>query len=323
MQHSYSLDLGLRAILVGLVAIGAFSCDGEPANNNAPAGSVQTSDLAVQIAAAHCEGIAACCIAGGFSSDTAGCKASMQAQLNAFLTVHFADSYQSYDAAAAGRCVDAYRAAMTACTNRPLSQAISSACDAMFVGTVALGGPCTTSNDCIQNDTNSVSCDAGICAVSTASISMTNAPRGTLGQACRSTCEDSGNGGSGCSGSAVASSATAVCWVNDGLVCGSSGTCVAVPTLGQSCAGSYHCATGSYCNGNTCAQQVTTGSCSSSSSACASSSYCDSTTMQCTPKKADGAACNGDSECTGGDCLGDRCRVWSVADPGSCAGLLD
>jgi hypothetical protein len=317
------LHSGLCAVLSAWFAIGSIGCDGDKPNSSASTGPVQRNDLASRLAAALCEGIVDCCRAGGFFTDTASCKASMESQLKALLAVRLANQNVSYNPEAAGRCVAAYRNAAVACTNRDLFSDIGTTCAGVFAGTVALGSPCTTDDECVQSSTQYVTCDAGICTNSGVDMSMGEGPHAKLGDTCGSTCERYGDGATGCGATGTASpTSSASCWVNDGLVCGAGLVCVDVPTLGESCAPSYHCAEGAYCNAGICAAQIDTGSCASNSIACSGASYCDTASQMCTPKKADGVVCDSDGQCIGGDCLGDRCRVWSIADPAICAGLL-
>ena len=297
-----------------------WACGGENSGGASPSQPVTNNDMATALSSAFCEGIVGCCSRYGYPSDTAACKNTLQTLLSAQMTTLFGTGHYTYDANAAGACVAAYRNAAEACTSHEAEGAVETACQKVYMGNVALGGSCSASGECVQNETRSVTCNAGVCALPTDNtFSYGQRAHGKLGEACQSTCISYGNGGSSCGGSASASTAAADCWANEGLVCGAGSICVAAPAVGESCSG--YCAPGAYCSGATCVAQDAAGSCKSASDACLSTSYCDSTTDMCTPKKADGATCNSDSECTGGDCLGDHCRVWAIATPSSCAGL--
>lgn len=313
---------GVCAGLLGFATFFAISCGGssESSKTNPP---VAKNDFSTNFANAYCEGIKGCCTASGITSDTANCKTLLTSQMNAALE-RFDGKKITFNDAVAGQCIDAYRSAVTACTDLDAADNIETVCKGVFVGTVPLGGDCSISNECQQDGTQDITCDAGVCTVVDYS-SNSDYAHAKLGEPCSSTCESDSRNSTSCGTYATNSNSSvkATCWVNEGLVCGSSFTCVAVPNLGQDCSGSSFCSSGAYCSNSVCVAQIATGSCSYSSKACASSSYCDYDTNQCTPKKAKGDPCNSDEECVGGDCLDDHCRDWSMATASSCSGLLD
>lgn len=81
-----------------------------------------------------------------------------------------------------------------------------------------------------------------------------------------------------------------------------SGTCIALPTVGQPCAVSApRCVSTAYCDtamGSVCRALPSIGqSCAMSPFLCASGSYCDATTRLCTGNGQSGQACSGTKPC--------------------------
>jgi hypothetical protein len=314
--------LGFCTGLLGFAALGAVSCGGS-SETTKTSNPVAKKDFSTKFAVAFCEGIKNCCQASGITSNTTDCETVLTAQLNAAFARYEGKKVTLNDTAA-GHCIDAYRTAVTACTDPVAADQVETVCRGVFVGTVAPGGDCSISDECKKDGAQSVNCDAGICTVDN-DRDYWNEAHAKLGEACSGTCEGSPNGDMSCTAapSNANSNASAMCWVNDGLVCSANGTCAAVPSLGQACSGSSRCGSDAYCSGSVCVARIETGSCESNSEACASSSFCDYDTYQCTPKKTNGSTCNSDDECVNGDCSEDRCRTWSMANASSCSGLLD
>jgi hypothetical protein len=296
-----------------------MACGGNSSSGTQSTAPVPSSDFATHFAQSYCSSIKACCAQSGYATST--CESALQAQLNAALTTLSSDPNVLYDAAAGARFIDEYASLNSACTNPSIAGTFDVNWSNVFKGTVALGGTCGSSQDCIKASGGYVSCNAGVCTLD--SSDPFDAPHATLGQACAGTCSSSGNSGSCGGGVAGASPATttAHCWTNDGLYC-NNGTCVAVPTIGQTCGASNYCEMAGHCQNSTCVADTAAGPCSSDE-ACLSASYCDFTANVCMPKKANGLACNSDSECTGGQCEQDICRNWTIATAAACAGLLD
>ncbi len=81
-----------------------------------------------------------------------------------------------------------------------------------------------------------------------------------------------------------------------------SGTCIALPAVGQACAASSpSCVSTAYCDvagGNICRAQLTSGqSCAMAGAQCAANFYCDVTTRLCTANGQPGQACSGSKPC--------------------------
>jgi hypothetical protein len=312
-------SLCAAALLLGLSAI-AVGCGGSSENDDDDAGPVAADDFSQRFAVTYCSSIQACCQRFDEPFELSSCRDAVSGYLSGVFNVYFDNPRLVYDEAVAGDCIAAYGAVLSACTER--SDAAEDACDGLFRGTVEPGGACGESNECNRSAEQSASCESGVCVINDSSSSPYDGEPVGLGEPCSATCEGDDEGGS-CSGFGSADPNAGTCLVSDGLVCGQSGTCEAVPQLGQPCAQYYYCEPGSYCGAaGACQAASDTGPCTSDS-ACTTTSYCDYDLGQCTPLKADGALCDSGNECLGGDCEADRCRAWSVASAAACAGLLD
>ena len=282
-----------------------------------PATPIEPDAFARDYAAAFCTSIAPCCASQSYAHDTDVCRAVLEAALTALVRYYQGQPNVSFDQEEAGRCVNAVRTAYSACTDRDAYEAVDDGCD-MFRGTVPTGGSCHESFECADSGNDSVSCETGVCTEYSDPGDPFDAPHATSGAACNYTCDTSGS----CSGSG-GDTVTGVCWTSDGLVCGSSGTCVAAPTVGSACV-SYHCGVDAHCEGTVCVVNTATGPCPGGDGDCLSTSYCDYTgdSSQCVPRKANGELCDSSYECVSDKCVGDRCVPWSAANPELCAGLV-
>ena len=322
MQISYSNRSIIRVsgIASGLLAaLCVTACSGDTSNGTGNTPPVAYTDFATTFAHAYCSSISACCAQANYSTST--CESSLSAWLNAALTTVAANPHIAYDAAMGARLIDAVSAVNAACTDRALSDSMNIDFSDVFHGTVEVGGSCGQSGDCIRPDAGYVTCNAGVCELDTM-MSM-DGPRVTAGQPCNATCSGTANsyGCSGAGSTAGTPTTPGNCWVQDGLYC-NNGTCTAAPPIGQACGGYSYCEEAGHCENSVCVADTATGACTNDDG-CLTGSYCDTTSKVCTPVKANGATCNSDTECAGGECEQDRCRVWTVATAASCAGLLD
>lgn len=275
--------------------LAAFGCGGATSSEGPGSTAIGRTNFISQLATAFCEGIANCCTQYAIPHDTAACKVVLQAQLNNEWAEELANPAIGFDLNAAGRCIDAYRNAVTACTDQTLASKANEPCQLMLVGTVAIGEVCTVKEECIDNPGQDVGCESGHCTNYASLIPTYQIPRAGLGELCSTSCDLPDNGSMACSGGAAGTSTEpAACYASDGLVC-TEGICTAIPTVGQSCASSYVCASGAYCDSQTCMS-----------------------------KKANGSACLSSGECVGGQCGSDGlCRTWSMATTATCGGVLD
>src|SRR5204863_1355185 len=170
--------------------------------------------------------------------DMATCLASTKIEPNyvASIKQDIASGKVRYDAAMAGACIDLIdqvygaacsRAALAAVPNRD-----SNVCDQVFTGTVALGGACFFSEECVKG---------GACVVTDANCARTL-------QCCAGTCVAGSPtvpvGGSCVSG--VNCAGDSYC---DTSVSGAAGTCT-LPTAGEgaTCSGTIPCKAPLFCD---------------------------------------------------------------------------
>lgn len=319
VRDSKLARLAARWLAVGgaACAFASVACDGDSKGREEPREPVPQSAFAREFSDAYCTSIAGCCTSGGYAVDTAGCKAALSAQLDAAVRRYAGNPSVVFDDAEAARCIEAYREALVACGDPELADSIDTACNRVFRGTVTEGGECRESIDCVEPDGHYAGCEAGVCTLYDYGDGQT-APRARMGEACGLTADDSQvwHG-------PVAATSDAACRLDDGLYCADSGVCEALPAVGEPCGGVYSlCAAGARCEDARCAPVAATGPCEYDRD-CSATAYCDWEARQCSARKANGQTCEYDDECTGGQCEGDRCRTFSVANPSSCAGLLD
>src|SRR6188768_3399167 len=203
---------GWLLLLAGLQAtVGCGNAtDGPPKPNPSPSTGAQTVDDFTQLFATRfCESIAACCDRQGFA--TSNCKATLQEQLRAQLQVATSSKVQ-FNPGATSACIDAYVAALSACTDPVPFAQTDDACEPVLEGTVPPGGECGRSADCLKSGTDYVSCTTGICTVSSDPPRVIDLPHRRLGEACVSTCQGTRNS-AGCSGTASPDATNGVCWV--------------------------------------------------------------------------------------------------------------
>lgn len=315
----FSLILVSCSLAGGLLG----GCGGSTSSNGS--GPVPESQFETRLVNAVCNNISSCCKSAGYAYDANGCKAGANTKNG---TV--GSKYATYDAQAAGACIDSVAQAMAAC--KGLESFSAPACNQIFTGTQAAGQPCDNDLACATPADAIVYCDTwsgggggggqGTCVVE---------PRGKKGDACVDTCTGSpsdhncssggGSGGSGGSGGG-----SAACYSSDGLYCGGDGTCDALIPIGQPCPYDDGCVVGAYCNSGTCAADKTVGSsCSLFSDICVDGAYCaapsGSTSGTCEKLKAAGTACTSFDECQSSDCENGKCTAGlSIVSPKLCSG---
>ncbi len=300
---------------------GAFAvagCGGSTSGGTAsPVPQDQFADRAV---AALCDNIAACCKAGGYPYDCAGC-AAMVAPLFSSVSQ---DPSVVYDPNAAGACIHALAASASSCTDQTSDGA---ACDSVFRGTKPVGSAC-------QNDAECAAPSGGkaYCAMDNAGNQVCVAQaRGKAGDSCQETCTSStggstcsggvatgggGSGGAGAGGAGGGSFGDATCYTNDGLYCSATYVCTPLGQVGASC--DYGgCVGSAYCDGSTCVARVAVGQPCPSYDSCVEAAYCNDSGV-CANKKANGAACQTGDECSGGRCQGTCSSGGSIASPELC-----
>ncbi len=239
-----------------------------------------------------------------------------------------------YDGNAARTCL----AAIFASCARSLvmsNRDAPAACDEMFSGTIAAGGPCGLHQECSSQQCSNPNCTVSGTPVGTC-VGDSPAVQPAVGESCQpnagciaSYCDDQtltctallGAGatctldnqcqlGLACRGTCRALAAEgSACELDDdcksiGNYCGPSKTCVAFGLAGASCQGNL-CASAYRCDSTTsqCVLRPELGEPCSAPLDCIDQSYCDPTTSACVALLADGATCNEDAQCASGTCL--------------------
>lgn len=183
-----------------------------------------------------------------------------------------------YDGALAARCLDAFSRACSV----PFVD--DDSCDAVFMGTLPLGGACLSNAECASARCDTSACDVdAACCRGTCIEARPTIPVGGKCAVADATCAK----GSYCD--YVTPSADSVCKL------------IESKPEGQACDGARACAAGLFCNDETkvCARFPKRGeACVPDQYNCPyASDYCDEGTLVCTPKKAVGQPCQGFLDC--------------------------
>jgi hypothetical protein len=255
--------------------------------------AIPIDDLAASVTAADCRAAAAC----GDAPSQATCEASISLTRNPSLTALVAAVKRGtvvYDGDLARQCLDGLGQSCVAALGAPPS------CAEAFHGTVAPGGACQVSYECISGVCNAPcvsGCCVGSCAAGAAKVSV--------GGACAP-------GGGSCV---------------DGAFC-KGGTCVADLAIGAPCSPDDVCQQPARCSATTGGTGVCTAGAARGEACgfilnypCVSrEDYCDPTTLVCLQKKPPGAACSG-SECVGfASCLNGICTAHPTVGQ-ACGGV--
>jgi hypothetical protein len=298
----------VSSCLVYLALAGASACGSVDDGT----GSVPEADFPRQFASAVCNAMTNCCQAHAFAHPVADCETSISGQLSASIAARDAGK-TIYDAAAAGRCIDAYVAVFTGCGRDQTDPDV--VCADVFHGTVAKGGACGDDEECASG----LACENSVCATSSSALEMAHA---APGESCSGTCTEASTGADGVTETTcvdVGFNGAPPCWTSDHLTCDSARmTCVPVPKIGEAC--ESDCDVGAYCESGTCLAQRNTGSCLPNPSACSPASYCQVDTQLCVPKQADGTACTTSEVCSGNFCTNGTCGPKIPVSADVCAG---
>jgi hypothetical protein len=280
----------LAALLLVMVA-SARCGSGDTPDLGGAGGAVTQEAFPETFATTYCNGIAACCERAGYSS--AACHATALQTMTALVAYETAQAGVVFDGAIARRCLDAYATALRACTSHALAEQIGVACYGVFRSSSTT--PTSPPNDCVAH--------------------------AHLGETCAGSCVGDPLASSTCS-IGWSSDPWQLCWTEDGVYC-ASGTCAALPTLGQACGDASYCGVDTRCQGGTCVANVPAGGKCGRSDDCLAADYCDTSTFSCAPILANGSACGEDRDCAGGQCNVGLCRNWSMATALACAGQFD
>jgi len=318
MIHRLSLRI---AISVGLASALA-ACGGDDA-------AVTLDDFPSAYEDAVCENLVRC----GRFEDEATCKATIELNLDeAFIGLD--EGRTAYDADKAGACLASLRSGScdSAGADNRLPQP---ACEATFHGTVVDGGQCFDDDECLSTSCEiadcGLACCAGVCdpTVALAAIGASCASADCVeGAFCTEAdvCQAYIAAGQSCSGSSCGyglfCSEASICTAtpkhgeacpdgrcaNIGDQCGGSAsapTCVSLSGRGEACpggfAGLFACQSPLTCDSTalTCQDPPAIGA--ACTFVCATGAFCNDTDV-CEAERANGAECDGDSDCASDFC---------------------
>jgi hypothetical protein len=275
--------------------------------------------------------------------DQATCLASTETQPHFFDTMEadIASGKVIYDGVSARACVDAIDGLST-CTRDAFSKlSVSTAvCNKVFTGTVAVGGSCFFSEECVgggdclsTGSCTSYQCCAGACQTPPVTVPPGGICPGSGPSVCApgTTCVVDSSGNSTCRapvGVGGSCSVSAVC--ASGLYCDllTTQTCKPLVATGGRCdpqVGSPDCkAAQDVCDPTTsvCTAPLAVGSsCVNSPEPCVSYASCDATSGTCVERPPVGAACD---PTYGPSCLAGNCDTTSAScvlppDTGACS----
>jgi hypothetical protein len=250
-----------------------------------------------------------CCEAAGLSTTGQSCQAFASASTQA-----------AYDPSAGAACLAAMQQESTGGTVCATLGGDIPQCSQLFApvqGSAQPGEPCEQSSDCASASDGGAACYAELVdGGSSTSVCIET----VSGQAGDGPCIGT-QGGAGTTydwtSDAALPTRVYVCSAANGTTCdASSGTCVAVATVGQPCAQDSDCVTSAYCEpadgGGQCAPRLANGaSCAGAFSGCLSTSTCDPSSMTCQPLLSPGSPCTTAAQCASGDCANQVCVVES------------
>jgi hypothetical protein len=302
--------LGLSVVAAALGAVMTFGCGG--------GGSVAVDNLADAVANSACDRLVRC----GAVADHATCVALYRTLVNEDnLIAGVKAGMIKYDGGKAQECLDALAGA--SCDPSAQDERVEPpACKDAIKGTVADGGACKNSAECVSNSCNIPSCSMACCA---GTCNPTAPAAVAIGQSCAAApCVD----GAYCDATqkcVALLSANASCTSDDqcgyGLLCiGATGsaTCAAAPKAGDACVthnGSKTCIVdGLLCDSTShCATQLASGTtCDPQAPLCKFDLSCDATAKTCGALPTTGKACAG--ECAPGS----YCKLDQTTGTGTC-----
>lgn len=311
-----------RVVAGGLCGVVALGCSG--GSKGSGGGSeppLAKEEYLASFHRAYCDAVGPCCVDQGIAYDRETCF--QNAQLSGGVLPALQDPAYAYDASAARRCLNSFKARVAAC--KPYDESEPDAgCDEVFEGTLADGEFCGYPDQCRSGrcDTNTGKCGG-----------PAPAARVAAGGACDGECYSTPQG-PWCRNSRDGSKlSTAACYEEDELYCrfdsdsadlGAPGACTRLPKLGEDCRGAV-CAEG-YCELTTylCTTRYSSGPCAMME-ACAVGTSCiglaPEVPGECKPPLADGMPCTRPSDCQSGACRGGT-DAQSLCGKGNVATLL-
>ena len=306
-QPSLATWIVAEALLGLLVACGpAKSSAGPPPSSNSA-----EAKFAADFGDAFCKGLETCCATDGFTFNGPGCQQGIRDLLAAEQSTGM---HQAFDNSAAQACLANVRGSVPVCAAIELEP-----CERIYVGTLATGQPCDSSdlspaNGCAPVSGAVVACAYGVCRA---------ARRASQGEQCKRTCYASDQctqvPGEPAFDPATAPSSWGDCYVDDGLAC-VGGSCIRAPALGSPCLAAQFCDKGAHCVGGTCEAFPSVGA---ACGVCAPDQYCSAGV--CAQRSALGSSCAEDQACASGRCEANCASATAGQVHGSreeCAGMV-
>ena len=257
----------LRAIIISLSVVSLGSCGGGDAKN----GSIPSDQFAAKALDAICTLEVRC----GGAPDKKSCEGSLFEKLQTPADIKSGKIL--YDGSAAADCLATL--ASEPCSFSQTAQVETlPPCMKLLAGTVAVGGACLISEECVSQ-----SCNLNACAGATC---------------CQGTCRAQVPVGGDCTADPFVCTHPSIC--RTALVAGTSltkGTCVAPIAAGQPCTAGDLCAPGKFCNTDGSSPTGTCGDRPQEGKPCPDgqcdqlTDRCDSATNTCVAKIAVGGAC--------------------------------
>jgi hypothetical protein len=228
--------------------------------------SVPTETFVATAVDAICCAAAKCCAGASFSFDRDACVRSWTREQEHLLRV--TSPSQVYDGAGAARCIEKLREISSRCVYSTLDE-LKAACPDVYTGTVPVGGPCQSNNDCREAVEGPVRCAVSLPgALPLAPICIVDPP-GLEGEACLGPGPDDPSG---------PSFPHAIC--AEGLYCDLTSHCHPRLAAGAAC----------YDYGQ-----------------CEAALHCEPSSSACVPNRPEGAACSLDEQCAPGTCYQSAC----------------
>lgn len=230
---------------------------------------VASEDYLHQMNEAYCQQFERC----GLASDVEACTATFDTvPMSMALTAAIASGKATFDGAAARACFDAIAAASCEVT-AVSSRALPEACLTYFHGSVAEGGTCFVSEECVSQKCAVPSCNMACCpGTCMGDVAPSLA---TVGESCEvATCD-----------------ATSYCDQIDR-------TCMPLKGANATCGSPDECADGLYClQSGACGSLPEEGQTCGVDGCRRSNDRCSATTQLCTPAGLDGATCANQLDC--------------------------
>jgi hypothetical protein len=253
-----------------------------------------------KFADSYCAEVAKCCVAAGMSTNGQLC--------------HLLFAGGSYNPSAGQAClaeIKAQAAAGAKCT----LDAVSSVCDAVVSsggsGNKKPGENCQSDNDCATSSEGKVVCASaydGSAWINKCQVQIAGKAGDTP---CLGTQDGNVFSSSGSGTTTDVAASGIVCDTANGVEC-TSGACVALAGVGQSCSYASDCVRSAYCDASYhCLTRVAAAAACTGASAdeCVLGYYCpDSSPRQCTAQLALGASCSSDAMCKSGNCVDTTCK---------------